>query len=379
MVGIVYLQYSHLYGLRTMSSENNYEQIDINSFFGAESETPDTTENVSDEIGVFTEKQNKLISEFLPIVSEIDKERAEVFRKRIRDLEKLSAAVAQFPSLLEKHELTGGVRTPTLLIESLIKHQNYGDATLQLPSKAILGKGLLVAKMHTLSSLSKYANHMENQGKFAKAFDNETVSSMFSLLVEDVYLNLIRDDTQPMEFRREWCFSLLLLWEHWNDQTVESVAPVLQSVWTARRRLAPAFGTMMGTSELLMISMQMDDQWISFIKEELGTPGVSQAMEEFLFGISTEQILTLRNILKTRGISAIGRDEVSKFLGEHVKADAGLDYRDFYSMYTIRRDNARSRERLRVDGPHKTLEDYFIQFITKQNMEKQYNDTFAKS
>jgi len=358
-----------------MSSENNYEQIDINSFFGEESTKSDSTE----EIGVFTEKQNKLISEFLPIVSEFDKERAQVFRNRIRDLEKLSGAVAQFPSLLEKHELTGGIRTPTLLIESLIKHQNYGDATLQLPSKAILGKGLLVAKMHTLSSLSKYAHHMENQDKFAKAFDNETVSSMFSLLVEDVYLNLIRDDTQPMEFRREWCFSLLLLWEHWNDQTVESVAPVLQSVWTARRRLAPAFGTMMGTSELLMISMQMDDQWISFIKEELGTPGVSQAMEEFLFGISTEQILTLRNILKTRGISAIGRDEVSKFLGEHVKADAGLDYRDFYSMYTIRRDNARSRERLRVEGPHKTLEDYFIQFITKQNMEKQYNDTFAKS
>lgn len=357
-----------------MSDNSEFEEIDINSFFGI---NPEDKQEIA-ETQIFTERQARLINDFIPMVEAVDKEKAEVFKKRIHDLEKLGKSVALFPSLLEKHEIAGGVRTPTLLIESLIKHQNYGDAVLQLPSKAILGKGLLVARMHTFSSMAKYAHHMGEHEDFSKAFDTETVSSMFSLLVEDVYLNLIRDDTQPMDFRREWAFSLLLLWEHWNDQTVESVAPVLQSVWTARRKLAPAFGTMMGTSELLLISMQMDDQWVSFIKNELGTPGVSQAMEEFLFGISYEQISKLRDILKTKGIPAIGRDEVSNFLGQHVKSDAGLDYRDFYSMYTVRRDNARSRARFNVNGPHKTLEDYFIQFITKQNKEKQNNDTFAK-
>lgn len=219
---------------------------------------------------------------------------------------------------------------------------------------------------------------MEGCEKLAQDMANETISAMFSLLAEDVYLNLIRDNTQPEEFRREWALSLLLLWEHWNDQTAETVAPVLQEVWAARRKLAPAFGTMMGTSELLLISMQMNEQWIQFIKNKMGDTGVSQAMEEFLFGISFEQITKLRSILREKGIAAIGRDEVSNFLGQHVKADAGLDYRDFYSMYTIRRDNARSRKRLNLNGPHKTIEDYFIQFVTEQNQEKQKNDTFAK-
>ena len=41
--------------------------------------------------------------------------------------------------------------------------------------------------------------------------------------------------------------------------------------------------------------------------------------------------------------------------------------------------NALSRARLNLEGPHKTLEDYFIQFVTEQNKEKQNNDTFAKS
>ncbi len=355
--------------------QNDFEQVDLSTFFDSQDESPINDQKAE----MLTTKQKELIQEVMPQIKAIDPEKAESFQERLESLEALAQAVARFPSLLEKHELIGGTRTPTSLIDSLIDHQDAGDAILQLPSKAMLGKGLLVAKMHTLSSFAKYTHHSTELKKYSKAFDTETVSSMYSLLIEDVYLNLIRDTSQPMEFRREWALSLLLLWEHWNDQGSAQVAPVLESVWMARRRLAPAFGTMMGTSELLLISMQMDDQWIAFIKQKLGEPGVSQAMEEFLFGISFEQINTLRTILKEKGIPAIGRDEVSKFLGEHVKSDAGLDYRDFYAKYTVRRDNARSRTRLKLNGPHKTLEDYFIQFVTEQNKEKQNNDTFAKS
>ena len=358
-----------------MSETNNFEQVDLSTFFDSQDTNPVRDEKAE----MLTTAQKELIQEVMPQIKALDPEKAESYQERLDSLEALAQAVARFPSLLERHELIGGTRTPTSLIDSLIDHQDVGDAILQLPSKAMLGKGLLVAKMHTLSSFAKYTHHIPELKKYSKAFDTETVSSMYSLLIEDVYLNLIRDTTQPMEFRREWALSLLLLWEHWNDQGSAQVAPVLESVWMARRRLAPAFGTMMGTSELLLISMQMDDQWIAFIKQKLGDPGVSQAMEEFLFGISFEQINTLRTILKEKGIPAIGRDEVSKFLGEHVKSDAGLDYRDFYAKYTVRRDNARSRTRLKLNGPHKTLEDYFIQFVTEQNKEKQNNDTFAKS
>lgn len=355
--------------------KEEFEQVDINSFFDAVE-----VENIDDakKAQAFTPRQLDLINQILPHILMNDREHGELFLNRITDLESMATAIARFPSLLEKHQIMTGTRTPTTLIDSLIKHQDEGDKTLQLPSKAILGKGLLVAKAHTLSSFANYTKHLGAEfEKLAKQLENETVLCMFSLLVEDVYLNLINDTSQPMDFRRQWALSLLLLWEHWNDQTIETVAPVLQAVWTARRRLAPAFGTMMGTSELIMISMQMDEDWINFIKTKMEIPGVSQAMEEFLFGISYEQIKSLKAILREKGIPAIGRDEVSKFLGEHVKADAGLDYRDFYTLYTIRRDNARSRGRIGLEGPHKTLEDYFIQFITEQNKEKQNNDTFA--
>ena len=357
-----------------MADNSDFEKVDINAFFGEDEFLEASELNVE----VLTPRQNHLVNEAFKIIRENDPERLQIFEERFNDLEHLAIAVSQFPSLLERHELAGGTRTPTSLIDSLIAHQDPGDLTLRLPSKAILGKGLVVAKTHTLSDVCKFMKRLEGQKKLAQDLENEVNLSMFSLLSEDVYINLIGDTSQPMEFRREWALSLLLLWEHWNTNSIETAAPVLQSVWSARRKLAPAFGTMMGTSELIQISMQMDDQWIQFIKQKMGDSGVSQAMEEFLFGISFEQIAELRTILRTKGIAAIGRDEVSSFLGQHVKADAGLDYRDFYSLYTVRRDNARSRSRLKLNGPHKTLEDYFIIYVTELNMEKQKNDTFAK-
>ncbi len=354
-----------------------YDSLNVHDFLA--DAAPISHSGPVTSIVVFTPKQRAMIDNLFTTLEPTDKPRCAKIRERITHLEHLVESISNLPSLLERHELTADLRTPQSLIKSLIENHNEGDQSLHLPSKATLGKGFLIAKIHTFSSLTKLAKRTPILNSVANEFQSETVSMMFMLLAEDVFLDLIRDTSFPMEFRQDLCESLLLLWEHRNDQTMSEIAPVLQAVWTARRKLAPAFGTMMGTSELLLISMQMDDQWIAFIKQKLSDPGVSQAMEEFLFGISFEQINTLRTILKEKGIPAIGRDEVSKFLGEHVKSDAGLDYRDFYAKYTVRRDNARSRTRLKLNGPHKTLEDYFIQFVTEQNKEKQNNDTFAKS
>ena len=352
-----------------------FTAIDINEFFPEEDQSPSS---VDTGIVIFTEKQRELVKALRTNLSESRNDSLTVFNRRIEDLKKLAAAIANFPSLLERANLTGGTRTPTSLIDSLINSNREGDTTLQLPSKATLGKGFLVAKLHTFSSMEKLARESELDTKLIKAIRDETISMMFLLLAEDVYLNLIRDTSLSMDSRRQLAISLLLLWEHRADQNITDISPVLQSVWQARTRLAPAFGTMMGTSELVMISFQLDEQWSQFIKTMLGEPGVNQAMEEFLFGISYEQITRLKNILREQGIAAISRNEVSNFLGADVKTNVGEDYRDFYQQYSLRRDNARARKRLNIPGPHKTIEDYFISFVMEMNRKKQEKDTVAQ-
>ena len=351
-----------------------FTSVPMSEFFDNEK----NDEDIQTGIVVLTQKQRDMVDMLTEQVEHIEPDRLEGLSRRMNNLRQLAISMANFPSLLERSTFTGGVRTPQELIESLITHTAEGDALLQLPSKATLGKGFLVAKIHTFSSLTKLARNINLDAKTVQAFQDETVSMMFTLLAEDVYLNMIRDDSIDVDFRRQLALSLLLLWEHRADQNISDIAPVLQAVWTARRKLAPAFGTMMGTSELIMISMQMDEQWAYFIKKKLSVPEVSQAMEEFLFGLSFEQVQQLKAILREKGIAAIGRDEVSTFLGQHVKTDVSLDYRDFYTQYSLRRDNARARGRFGLPGPHRTLEDYFIRFVMEQNREKQNNDIYAK-
>ena len=352
-----------------------FTSVSIDAFFD---KTETQAHTISAGIVILTKHQERLVRELLDILHEKAPDRIEHLENRLRKVECLAQTIALFPSLLERTEMNTSVRTPDALIENLIAHREDGDAMLHLPAKASLGKGFLVTKIHTFYSMYKLArNYAKMDEKKVAEYLDETVALMFTLMAEDVYLNLIHDKTLSMDLRREMAMLLLILWEHRSDQTIADIAPVLQKVWSARRKLAPAFGTMMGTSELLLVSIQMDEQWTQFIKKRLGDTEVSQAMEEFLFGLSYEQILRLRTILKEQGVKAIGRDEVSTYLGERVKTDINQDYRDFYLLYTVRRDNARARQRLHLEGPKHTLEDHFIHFVMEQNEEKQKKDGLA--
>ena len=356
---------------------SSFDSVSIDEFFDEAAKKEDDI--IQTGIIVFTDHQQKLIDRLSSALAQNAPDRVDRLQSRLTDVTNLAKAIAYFPSLLERANTTTSTRTPEALVETLISYQEDGDTTLHMPSKAILGKGFLVAKIHTFFSMSKLAkNYAKMTDKEVKEYSDETISMMFTLMAEDVYMNLIKDKNIALDIRREIANSLIILWEHRSDQTINDIAPVLQSVWTARRKLAPAFGTMMGTSELLMVTLQMDDQWNSFIRERLADPEVTQAMEEFLFGVSYEQILRLKGILPNQGVKSIGRDEVSAYLGERVKTDINLDYRDFYLLYTVRRDNARARQRLHLQGPKNTLEDHFFKFIMEQNREKQKNDTFAK-
>lgn len=352
-----------------------YTPVSIESFFD---KSEIQAGAISTGITILTKHQETLVKQLLDSLHRTSPDRVEHLESRLRQVEKLAQDIALFPSLLERTVTNTSVRTPEELIESLISYHEEGDTLLQLPSKATLGKSFLVTKIHTFFSMYKLARDFTSMDeKEVKKYLDETISIMLTLMAEDVYMDIIRDESISKELRREMALSLIILWEHRSDQTIDDIAPVLQSVWQARRKIAPVFGTMMGTSELMQVSMQMDVQWVQFMKSRLSDPDVSQAMEEFLFGISHEQIKRLKEILRVQGVKNIGRDEVSSYLGERVKTDIAADYRDFYLLFTVRRDNARVRARLHFDGPKHTLEDHFIRFVIEQNAARQMMDSAA--
>lgn len=350
-----------------------FSHVNIDEFYDEE-QRPDA---FSTDIIVLTDNESDLVRMLSDRLKTFSPETLEGITNRIADVKRLASDIARFPSLLHKQTLSSEVQTQHTLAESLLQ-QRDGDKTLHLPTKAILGKGFLVAKFHAFTAMTKIAVNSKFPEEEIQKLNNATLNIMFTIMVEDVYLSLLDDLTIPIDIRRQIAYSLIILWEHRSDQNVADVAPVLDAVWRTRRKLAPAFGTMVGTSELLFLSIEMDDQWRHFIMSRLSDNDVSCAMQEYLFGLSHEQIQSLKQILRDKGIAAIGRDEVSSFLGQKSLSLYDEDPRSFFLLYSVRRENAKARKRMNLSGPHQTLEDHFMRFILERNKEKQHNDIYAK-
>ena len=321
------------------------------------------------DIIAFNNAERELINRFFEAISLQSAEAMDGVAAIIADLERLSAAISRYPSMYEQSTLSGQQRSIRTLIDTLCT-VDEGGKLLFLPTKAILGQGFLVAKFHAFSAIAKVAKSLSFSEESIAELRQATVNVMFTLMAEDVYMSLLNDSSLRGDIRHDVAEALAELWEHRLDTCAARIAPVLDAVWTARRRIVPSFGTMIGTAELLMLSIELDESWTKFIAERIGEPDVSAAMEEFIFGLSYEDISLIRRELKNRKQTAISKEEVERIIGHETESKTDEDPRVFYQAYAKRRNNASARKKMALNGPWKTLEDHYMQFIIEKNREQ---------
>ncbi|MGP1576598.1 MAG: hypothetical protein ACTTH7_03765 [Treponema sp.] len=283
----------------------------------------------------------------------------------ITTLEQVAIAISRYPPILQSSVLGGQQRSAQTLIDTLCS-VTPDSRLLALPTKVILGKSFLIAKFQAFSALTKIAMNAFFEEADIQALRQIAVRVMFALMAEDVYMTLL--DTKELDYaiKKEIAESLMELWEQRLDERCSLFAPVLHKVWTVRTKLAPNFGTMLGVSELFIFSMELDESWSQFMIAKMSDPEIGQALEEFLFGISFEQIKFIRNFLQEKRLSALSRDEAYTLLG--LQTDfLPDDPRLFYSSFVERKNNAEARRRMKQEGPKRTLEDLYIQFIFEQH------------
>lgn len=328
-----------------------------------------TPEPLPSDIVALNNEERDLINRFFDAMRVYSPETMVGVAARIMDLERLSVSISRYPSMYEQTSFSGQQRSIQTLLDTLCT-LNEGGKLLSLPTKAVLGQGFLVAKFHAFSAITKVAKNSSFPEQSVQELYQATVNVMFTLMAEDVYMSLLDDPNLRGDVRHDVAESLADLWEHRLDPHAARVAPVLDAVWAARDRITPNFGTMIGTSELLLLSIELDDTWNKFISERIAVPDVAASMEEFLFGLSYEDISLIRKELRNRKKTAVGREEVEGIIGHDTGINTTMDPRFFYQAYTKRRNNANARKKLAVKGPWKTLEDHYMQFIFENNREQ---------
>jgi hypothetical protein len=121
---------------------------------------------------------------------------------------------------------------------------------------------------------------------------------------------------------------------------------------------------MNGSSELLRLTIDLGVDWKEFLVDQTAENETLWALEEFLFGLSFEEIQTVRSRLTSFGIAAVNNDEIRSFLGKKPAYDivTGSDFRAIYNFYMDRREAALLRKRIGTPGPQRTLEEIYLRY-----------------
>jgi len=284
----------------------------------------------------------------------------QLVQERMGCLRALGEAVFGYPSIRDTEFLKGIVRDGECLAETLLAFSSP-SRLLHIPTKVVALRSFLVAKFHVFSLLLYAAGgHRE----YHTPIRNVIISVICTLIAEDAYFSFLDDPSFSQNTRSIIANDLIDLWDSGVDHRGIHYLPALSSLLIARDAAPPVFGTMDGNTELFRISIDMENDWQKFLVEETGNDQTRWALEEFLFGLSYEEIGKIRARLKQFGVTTIGYDEINSYLGANPVYSRvnGSDPRAIYDFFVERRDACILRKRMGVPGPRLTLEESYLKY-----------------
>jgi hypothetical protein len=307
-----------------------------------------------------TDAESQLVDEIGAWLKETNPEELKLVEIRFAHLKTLGAAIFAYPSIRDTQFLKGIIHDENRLVESLV---DFSSSTrlLHIPTKVVAMRSFLVAKFHAFSLL-----HFLSKGRDDLQSQIRTIvlSVVSTLIAEVVYFTCLEDTEFSHRTKASLADDLIALWDSGVDIRGVRHLSALSSLWIARDAIPPSFGTMNGNTELLRITIDLDEGWREFIIEESSNDETRWALEEFLFGLSWEEIIQIRTRLSRYGINAIGYDEVRSYLDSQPSYSMvnQSDPRAIYDFFIERKDACVLRKRVSAPGPKHTLEEIYLKY-----------------
>jgi len=282
--------------------------------------------------------------------------------ERFRRLRNLGNAVFDYPSIKDTKYVRDVLANEHQLTESLLAF-SAASHLLRTPAKVAALRSFLIAKFHAFYLLSGLT---EKNDTLHKSAMNISFSVVFTLMAEDVYFSCLEDPGFSSDTKSRLADDLISLWDSGTDPRSVRHLVALSSLWTARDASPPSFGTMDGNTELLRISIDMESEteWVDFLKDESTNDRTRWALEEFLFGLSYEEILQVRARLRHYNVTSVSHDELRSFLDTKPVYSVVNDHdpRAIYDFFVERKDACLLRKRVSAPGPYHTLEEIYLKY-----------------
>jgi len=311
---------------------------------------------------VLSEEEEILIEKSENWLKENSAQDYSLVKERFHLLRNLGIAVFNYPSIKNTSFLRGILVEENEISKTLLAFSSTSHL-LRTPSKVVALRSFLVAKFHAFSLLSELT--VKNDKLHIQAGDI-AFSVVFTLMAENVYFSCLDDPGFSKNTKTKLANDLIALWDSGTDLRSIHHLMALSSLWSARDSAPPSFGTMDGNTELLRISIDMgkETEWEDFLKEESTNDKTRWALEEFLFGLSYEEILKVRSRLNRYGVFAVSHDEVRTYLDSTPVYSVVNDHdpRAIYDFFIERKDACTQRKRISAPGPRHTLEEIYLKY-----------------
>ena len=285
-------------------------------------------------------------------------------KKNELSLDDLARSISQYPSVFGQQQLGNASRSVQTLIDTLCI-KDISDRVYHIPTKAILGQGFAVAKINFFFMLYYSLRQRDMLEDYTTMIMEVIKRNVYTSMAEEVFLAIISDKNIPLQVRSNAGYLLANIWEYRLDHGVKEFAPILNNIWNSRKKLRPAYGTMLGVSELFLLSRESGNIWMEFFQRDDLKHEEIDSLQEFIMGLSFEEMETLAREMERTGKSTYCIEEIRDFLGgSRMYEEYNLDDpREIFRSYKQRKRNADFRKRANLEGPKKTIEEYLMIYL----------------
>ena len=309
----------------------------------------------------FDERERATTAESL---AALPPEEAQVAEEALERLGRAAALVVDCAKTVRKDA------TSETLVDLLCRVPEW-DLDLHVPTQANVGNAYLVMKINFFKGLGYALAGAGAPPELLERVQAEAGQSIYTKLAEELFVAIVTDPAGRRNVKLHAARELHHIWQHRLDAEIDDFAPVLESVWVARDHVRPVLGTLQGTHEFLRLLGTTSDHsfFDHFVDGDVPQEEVD-AFEEFLFGISYEEIRRIREHLATGPHGAVSAAEADRIVGR--KGDSWVPTwggpQAIYSSYKKRKVRASYRALTSAAGPKKTAEEYvMIAFLDRDD------------
>ncbi len=325
------------------------------------------------EITTFGQEELKVIEAIKYLLDEDNKDHEiQLLNNNIFSLQTLTKSISLYPSILGEQHLNLNTRTIDSLITTICLNDPI-DFILHIPTKAILGKSFIIAKINFFYMMlymiqENFKDSHIDISSIKTSICNIISNNIYSIIAEEVFLAILSDKSIPITIQKSSAYWLSQIWEHRMEHGIKSFTPILNKLWEIRQTMKPVFGTLLGLSEIFLLSEHHDNHWLNFLQRDELSEEEVDSLKEFIFGISYEEMTYLINRMNYMDKSSLSDEEISKFLGDKkVYPDFHLDdARNFFKFFQHRKNKALFRQKTQILGPKKTIEEYLMIYLLSQ-------------